>query len=59
VAIARLRRWQSSSEQSLAVLRRVLDVPDHAELTRRLNLGMHRLTHEQHGAILDALKDAS
>ena len=59
VAITQLRRWQSSSEQSLAVLRRVLDVHDHAELTRRLNLGMHRLTHEQHGAILGVLQDAS
>jgi HD superfamily phosphohydrolase len=52
VAITRLRRWQSSSEQSLAALRRVLEVPDQAELTRRLNLGMHRLTQEQHEALL-------
>lgn len=59
VTISQLRRWQSSSEESLAILRRVLDVPDHAELTRRLNLGMHRLTPEQHEAILNALKDAS
>ena len=58
VAIAQLRRWQSSSEQSLSLLRRTLEVPDHAELTRRLNLGMHRLTHEQHAELLTALQDA-
>ena len=52
VAIAQLRRWQSSSEHSLSALRQILDVPDQAELTRRLNLGMHRLTQEQHDALL-------
>lgn len=59
VAIAQLRRWQSSSEHSLSLLRRTLEVPDHAELTRRLNLGMHRLTHAQHAELLTALQDAS
>lgn len=59
VAITQLRQWPSSSEQSLAILRKILDVPDHAELTRRLNLGMHRLTHEQHEALLNALEEAS
>lgn len=58
VAITNLRRWQSSPEQSLAILRRVLDVPDHSELTRRLTLGMHRLSHEQHAALLKALEEA-
>jgi hypothetical protein len=49
------RRWASSSPESLALLHKVLEVPDQAELTRRLNLGMHRLTEEQYQAILRAL----
>jgi hypothetical protein len=59
VAIAEVRRWQSSSEQSLASLKRILEVPDQAELTRRLNLGMHRLTQEQLDALLKAAEAAS
>jgi hypothetical protein len=59
VAIAAARRWQSSSEHSLASLRRILDVPDQAELTRRLNLGMHRLTQEQYDALLTAMAEGS
>jgi len=60
VAVTHVRRWpSSSSEQSLALLRRVLEVPDHAELTRRLNLGMHRLTQEQHEALLKAVEGVS
>jgi len=51
VAVTNVRRLQSSSEQSLASLKRILDVPDQAELTRRLNLGMHRLTQEQYDAL--------
>ncbi|MGH7229943.1 MAG: hypothetical protein ACREJU_01115 [Nitrospiraceae bacterium] len=48
-------RWTSSPAESLALLHRVLDVPDQAELTRRLNLGMHRLTQEEYQAIVEAL----
>lgn len=59
LAVADVRRWQSSSEQSLASLKRILDVPDQAELTRRLNLGMHRLTQEQHDALLKTAEAAS
>lgn len=59
VAIAEVRRWQSSSERSLASLKRILEVPDQAELTRRLNLGMHRLTQEQLDALLKAAEAAS
>ena len=59
VDVADVRRWQSSSERSLANLRRTLEVPDQAELTRRLNLGMHRLTQEQHDELLKAAEAAS
>lgn len=50
------RRWRSSSPtESVALLQKILDVPDHAELTRRLNLGMHRLTEDQYQALVKAL----
>jgi len=52
VTIKLLRRWRSSPERSIALLQRILEVPDQAELTRRLNLGMHRLTQEQYDAIV-------
>jgi hypothetical protein len=55
VRTAAIQAWPATSEASLALLRRVLDVPDPAELTRRLNLGMHRLTQEQYEAIRQGL----
>ena len=53
-----IRTWPSSPEESLTLLRTVLEVPDQAELTRRLNLGMHRLTQAQYDAIFSALHPA-
>lgn len=50
--------WQSTPEASQALLNRVLAIPDHAELTRRLNLGMHRLTQEQYDAIVQGLAES-
>jgi len=58
VAVTQVRRWPSSSGQSLTMLRQILEVPDQAELTRRLNLGMHRLTQEQHETLLKAVEGA-
>jgi len=55
VRIKSTRTWKSSPEQSLGLLHTVLEVPDQAELNRRLNLGMHRLTQEQYDALLRAL----
>lgn len=49
------RRWRSSPQESHALLMDVLRIPDQAELTRRLSLGMHRLTEEEYRAILDRL----
>jgi hypothetical protein len=40
-------RYAADVEGSVALLQRVLDVPDRTELTRRLNLGMHAMTGEQ------------
>ncbi len=59
VTISGVRRLQSSTEQSLTSLKRILDVPDQAELTRRLNLGMHRLTQEQYDALLKAVEEGA
>ncbi len=55
VRVRLLQQWQSSPEASLGLLARVLEVPDRAELSRRLNLGMHRLTEDQYDAILKGL----
>ena len=59
VTIGEVCRWTSSPEHDLPVLRRVLDVSDQAELARRFNLGMHRLTAEQHDALLAAISGAA
>jgi len=55
VRIADIRTWPSSPERSLELLRRVLEVPDDAELSRRLALGMHGLTRAQHDALAEGL----
>jgi len=55
VRVAGGQQWQSTSEASLALLQWVLEVPEQAELTRRLNLGMHRLTQAQYEAMRHAL----
>jgi len=38
-------------------LLRVLKVPDQAELTRRLALGMHRLMPQEYEAILTGIRE--
>ena len=47
-----LRRWVSSPQESQAILQSVLQIPDQAELTRRLALGMHRLSETEYEAIV-------
>lgn len=55
VRVTPLQTWKTTTEESLALLQTVLDIPDRTELARRLNLGMHRLTQAQYEAILRTL----
>ena len=55
IRIAPLRRWTSSSQASHALLQEVLQIPDQAELTRRLSLGMHLVTETEYQAIVGRL----
>ncbi|MCC2639901.1 MAG: hypothetical protein K0S45_314 [Nitrospira sp.] len=54
-----LRRWQTNAPDCQALLQRVLGIAEQAELTRRLNLGMHRLSDEEYRAIVDGLDSSS
>jgi hypothetical protein len=55
VRVAPVRRWQGHAPDCQTLLQRVLGIAEQAELTRRLSLGMHRLTDEEYGEILDGL----
>ena len=57
VRIDSIRRWTWSPHASQALLLRVLNIPDQAELTRRLALGMHRLTQEEYEAIANGIAE--
>ncbi len=50
-----MRRWSSSPQDSHALLQEVLQISDQAELSRRLSLGMHRLTDLEYQAIVGRL----
>ncbi len=52
VRIGGVRRLAFSSAASQALLLSVLEIADQAELTRRLRLGMHRLTQAEYDAII-------
>ncbi len=52
VRIEGVRRLACSSAASQALLLNVLQIADQAELTRRLRLGMHRLTQAEYDAIM-------
>ena len=52
VRIDGVRRLVSSSALSQTLLLNVLQIADQAELTRRLKLGMHRLTQAEYDAII-------
>ena len=59
VRIEEVRRLVCSSVASQALLLNVLQIADQAELTRRLKLGMHRLTQAEYDAILHgAMREA-
>ena len=55
VRIERVRRLACSSAASQALLLSVLQISDQAELTRRLKLGMHRLTQAEYEAIMQGV----
>lgn len=59
VRIESVRRWNWSPQASQALLMRTLNIPDQAELTRRLVLGMHRLTQEEYDAIAKGIAEAT
>jgi hypothetical protein len=52
VRIGEVRRFSYSSAASQALLLKVLQIADQAELARRLRLGMHRLTQAEYDAIV-------
>jgi len=52
VRVDGIRRWIWSPQASQALLLRVLSIPDQTELTRRLTLGMHRLTQAEYDALV-------
>jgi hypothetical protein len=52
VRVVVTRRWASTPQKSQALLQSVLQIPDQAELNRRLGLGMHRLTEQEYEAIV-------
>ncbi|MCI1279906.1 MAG: hypothetical protein LKG23_13070 [Nitrospira sp.] len=55
VQVTPLRRWQGHAPDCQALLQRVLGIEEQAELTRRLSLGMHRLTEAEYREILTGL----
>ena len=58
VRIDGITRWTWSAHASQALLLRVLNIPDQAELNRRLSLGMHRLTPGEYEAIVRGMSEA-
>jgi hypothetical protein len=57
VRVDGIRRWIWSPQASQALLLQVLNIPDHTELTRRLTLGMHRLTQAEYDALVRGIAE--
>ena len=57
IRIEGIKRWTWSAHASQTLLLRVLKIRDQAELTRRLALGMHRLTPEEYESILAGIRE--
>ncbi len=55
VRVTPVRRWHGNAPDCQVLLQRALDISEPTELTRRLSLGMHRLSHAEHQAILEGL----
>ena len=56
VRVTPVRRWQAHAPECQALLQQVLVIEEQAELSRRLSLGMHRLTDVEYRAIVDGLR---
>jgi len=59
VRIGQIRQWSWSPHASHTLLMRVLKIGDQTELTRRLALGMHRLTQDEYDEILQAIAEGT
>ena len=55
VRVTPVRRWQGNAPDCQVLLQRILGIEKQSELTRRLSLGMHRLTDEEYRAIREGL----
>ena len=58
IRIDGIQRWTWSAQASQALLLRVLQISDQTELSRRLALGMHRLTPEEYEAIWSGIRES-
>lgn len=57
IRVDEIRRWSWSPQASQTLLLQVLNIPDQAELVRRLALGMHRLTQAEYEAVLKGIAE--
>lgn len=55
VRVRPVRRWQAHAPDCQALLQQVLGIEEQSELSRRLALGMHRLTDAEHRTIVERL----
>lgn len=55
VRVEPLQRWPGNAPDCQVLLQRVLGIEEQAELSRRLSLGMHRLTDEEYRSIREGL----
>lgn len=55
VRVTPVRRWEGNAPECQILLQRVLGIEEQSELSRRLSLGMHRLSHEEYRAIVEGL----
>lgn len=55
VRVRPVRRWQAHAPECQALLQQVLGIEEQSELSRRLALGMHRLTDAEYRTIVERL----
>lgn len=55
VRVTPIRRWEGSAPDCQVLLQRVLGIEEQSELSRRLSLGMHRLSDEEYRAVVEGL----